>query len=186
LRRKVLTKELELLQEIDIISDGKQFTVTQNSQVNEDSFKEVRDRLEGQGQSAQSELITKQLAEIDAQLAQIASERKELNVLQQNITALEPDMMIVSGTQKKVVMNMLHYYEFQERHLAGLYLNPETKKAIEIVHYHVQNNLPVKRELLWEVLPELFEQEINELEEYKRNLLLSKRPHFESDHQTIL
>jgi hypothetical protein len=60
--------------------------------------------------------------------------------------------------------------------LAGLFLNPETKKNIETVHYLIQNNLPVKRVLLYEVLPELFEQEINELEEYKRKLLLEKRP----------
>jgi hypothetical protein len=35
-------------------------------------------------------------------------------------------------------------------------LNPETMKNIETVHYHVMNNLPIKRERLYEVVPELF------------------------------
>lgn len=33
-------------------------------------------------------------------------------------------------------------------------------KAIETVHYHVEHNLPVRRELLYETMPELFEAEI--------------------------
>jgi hypothetical protein len=40
-------------------------------------------------------------------------------------------------------------------------------KVMEIVHNHVQNNLPVKRDLLYEAVPELFETEIGELSEYK-------------------
>jgi hypothetical protein len=45
--------------------------------------------------------------------------------------------------------------------------NPESVKAMEIVHYHAQNNLPIKRDLLYEVLPELFDTEIGELSELK-------------------
>lgn len=50
-------------------------------------------------------------------------------------------------------------------------MNPETKKSLEIVHYHVTNNLPIKREIIYEVVPELFESEIGELDEYKRKII---------------
>ena len=95
-------------------------------------------------------------------------------------------MMIVEGTQKKIVLNLIQYYEFQQRHIAGVFLNPETQKSMEIVHYHVQNNLPIKRELIYEAVPELFEQEIGELEEYKRKLIESKRPSLITDSDCII
>jgi hypothetical protein len=33
------------------------------------------------------------------------------------------------------------------RNLSGMVIHPETQKAIETVHYHVENNLPIKREV---------------------------------------
>lgn len=39
-------------------------------------------------------------------------------------------------------------------------MNPETIKCIDILYHNVDHNLPVKREMLYEVLPELFEFEI--------------------------
>ena len=46
-------------------------------------------------------------------------------------------------------------------------LHPETKKSMEELHYQLINNLPVKRELIYENFPDLFTTEIGELEEYK-------------------
>jgi hypothetical protein len=55
-------------------------------------------------------------------------------------------------------------------------MHPEVKKNIEVLHYHLEHNLPVKRILLYEVVPELFQQEIDELDEYERERILAKRP----------
>jgi hypothetical protein len=63
---------------------------------------------------------------------------------------------------------MVTYYEFMSRNLIGCIINPETQKAIETVHYHVEHNLPIRRELLFEVCPELFENELAELEPAER------------------
>ena len=57
---------------------------------------------------------------------------------------------------------------------------------MERVHYLIQNNLPVKRELVYEVVPELFEKEIGELDEYKQKLIQQKRPALVSHGLTIL
>lgn len=65
-------------------------------------------------------------------------------------------MVILRGIEKKTVLTMINYIEFQHRHVSGLVLNPETMKNIETVHYHVMNNLPIQREKLYEVVPELF------------------------------
>lgn len=50
----------------------------------------------------------------------------------------------------------------------------------------MQNNLPVRRELLYEVVPELFEREIGELEEYKRKLIMEGRPMIRAGDSSVL
>jgi hypothetical protein len=62
------------------------------------------------------------------------------------------------------------------RNLSGMVIHPETQKAIETVHYHVEHNLPIKRELLFEVMPELFETEMEQLDKIEREKILSKKP----------
>ncbi len=36
-------------------------------------------------------------------------------------------------------------------------------KGLEILHYHVDNNLPIEKELVFKLVPELFVHEINKL-----------------------
>lgn len=42
--------------------------------------------------------------------------------------------------------------------------HPEVLKNFEVLHYHVEHNLPVEKELLFELVPELFIHEINKLD----------------------
>lgn len=42
-------------------------------------------------------------------------------------------------------------------------LHPEVRKGLEILHYHVENNLPIEKELVFKLVPELFVHEINKL-----------------------
>jgi hypothetical protein len=46
-------------------------------------------------------------------------------------------------------------------------------KDIEILHYHVENNQPVEKELVYKVVPELYTHEINKLG-YKDRLRFKK------------
>ena len=43
---------------------------------------------------------------------------------------------------------MITYYEFMHRNLEGCIIHPETIKSIETVHYHVEHNIPIRREVL--------------------------------------
>lgn len=36
-------------------------------------------------------------------------------------------------------------------------------KGLEVLHFHVENNLPVEKELVFKLVPELFVHEINKL-----------------------
>jgi hypothetical protein len=42
-------------------------------------------------------------------------------------------------------------------------LHPEVLKDLEVLHYHVENNYPVEKELVFKVVPELYTHEINKL-----------------------
>jgi hypothetical protein len=50
-------------------------------------------------------------------------------------------------------------------------MHPDTLKSIEKVHYSVEHNLPLSRQLLYEVVPELFEDDIKNLPEEERRLI---------------
>ena len=45
-----------------------------------------------------------------------------------------------------------------------MHYHPETLKGLETLHYHVEHNLPVPKELVFEMVPELFMHEINKLD----------------------
>jgi len=42
-------------------------------------------------------------------------------------------------------------------------LHPEVLKDLEILHYHVENNFPIEKELVFKMVPELYTHEINKL-----------------------
>ena len=44
-------------------------------------------------------------------------------------------------------MSHLTYLDFMSRNLSGMVIHPETQKAIETVHHHVEHNLPIRREV---------------------------------------
>lgn len=50
---------------------------------------------------------------------------------------------------KKLVLNMITYYEFMMRNLTGVIMHPETQKNIEKVHYAIEHNLPLKRQVTY-------------------------------------
>lgn len=91
--------------------------------------------------------LQKELSKLSADIEKIRSTKQELEIVEKDIEELEPNYVLVTGLQKKLVLNALTYYEFQSRNLQGVVLHPETMKSMEIVHYHVEHNLPVRREV---------------------------------------
>lgn len=94
------------------------------------------------------EKIKQEMQNVEKEIIEIKEMRKELEAINQNLEELEPTHILVSGLQKKIVLNSIIYYEFQSRNLHGFTINPETLKAIEYVHYQVEHNLPVRREVI--------------------------------------
>jgi hypothetical protein len=52
-------------------------------------------------------------------------------------------------------------------------LHPEILKNLEILHYHTENNLPIEKEMVFKLMPELFVHEINKLD-YKDQVRFKK------------
>ena len=41
--------------------------------------------------------------------------------------------------------------------------HPEFKKDLETIHYHCEYNIPIKKEILYRTMPELYKKEIKKL-----------------------
>ena len=61
---------------------------------------------------------------------------------------------------RKIVLNHIKYLETMDGLNSGISMHPETKSIIEQVHYRIEHNLPVKKELLYEACPYVFETEL--------------------------
>lgn len=42
-------------------------------------------------------------------------------------------------------------------------MHPEILKGLEILHWHVEHNQPIEKEMVYKLVPELFTHEINKL-----------------------
>ena len=111
---------------------------------------------------------------------QIEDPTKELHTnitVPQNVDLVElgePDDIkgkyIVSGARKLCVLGVIKYHQINHNLFEDSRLHPEDQKSLEKLHYLVEHNLPVKKRLLFEQVPELFRFEINKLQ-YEDKLL---------------
>lgn len=60
-----------------------------------------------------------------------------------------------------------------------VHYHPEVLKGFETLHYHVEHNLPVEKELLFKLVPELFVHEINKLDWEDRKRFETKKIGFQ-------
>ena len=82
--------------------------------------------------------------------------------------------MLVSGVHKACVLGMIKYHQIRQELFEEVSLHPEVLKDLEVLHYHVENNFPVEKELVFKVVPELYVSQINKLGEKDR--LRFKKP----------
>ena len=71
--------------------------------------------------------------------------------------------MLITGIRKVSVLGMMKYHQVRHALFDEVNLHPEIMKGLEVLHYHVENNLPVEKELVFKLVPELFTHEINKL-----------------------
>ena len=71
--------------------------------------------------------------------------------------------IIIDGIHKVSVLGVIKYHQIRHALFEEVSIHPEIMKGLEILHYHVENNLPVEKELVFKLVPELFVHEINKL-----------------------
>ena len=94
------------------------------------------------------ENIEKELIDLKNEISNINDLQKELATIDEKLENLEPNHILIHGTKKQLVLNMILYYEFHMRNLEGAIIHPEAQKNLEIAKYHVENNLPLRREVI--------------------------------------
>ena len=92
---------------------------------------------------ATKELLAEMKGERDALIADF--EKDELKGL-----------MLIKGIEKVCVTGMIKYHQMRHILFEEVALHPEMQKGLEILHYHVENNLPVEKELVYQLVPELY------------------------------
>jgi hypothetical protein len=58
---------------------------------------------------------------------------------------------------------VIKYQQMRVQLFDEVTLHPEILKGYEILHYHVEHNLPVEKELVYKLVPELYTHQINKL-----------------------
>lgn len=82
--------------------------------------------------------------------------------------------IIVSGIHKICVMGMIKYHQIRQELFEEVSLHPEILREFEELHFHVENNFPIEKELVYKLVPELYRSQINKLSAKSR--LRFKKP----------
>ena len=94
------------------------------------------------------------------------------------VKSLEKDdlseKILISGIHKICVLGMLKYHQIRQELFEEVSLHPEILREFEELHFHVENNFPIEKELVFKLVPELFRSEINKLS--ARDRLRFKKP----------
>jgi hypothetical protein len=150
-----------------------------------DSFKEFKQLLQAQMQETEKlrlesrkevskmseEELQASVKELDDQLKTIEQYKKEYLELGRNIEDTEGTHIILTGIKRNIVLNVIRYYDTHALFYDGVTIHPESLETLNEVNYLVDNNLPVAKELLYEIAPELFEYEVEQLAEIKKQEL---------------
>ena len=85
---------------------------------------------------------------------------------------------LVSGIRKMCILGVIKYHQLNHNLFDDSKLHPEVQKDFEKLHYLVENNFPVEKEMLFKLVPELFRFEINKLGVKDKLLFQPKRKGF--------
>ena len=73
------------------------------------------------------------------------------------------EKILIDGVQKVCVLGIIKYHQTRVALFEEISMHPEVLKGFEILHYHVENNFPIEKELVFKLVPELFVHQINKL-----------------------
>lgn len=91
-----------------------------------------------------------------------------------NLDSDELEHVVLGGWNKMAMRTLFGHYEYLTGHMK-FHLNPVDAEKLEMVRFQVENNLPVKRELLYQVAPDFFRMELGELREEERKKILGQK-----------
>lgn len=141
-------QDKKLAQEVKLAKDTQKYGEHKTFQEFSKTLEDSKRQISQSETTAAPEDLEKELAKLSSDLERIRVTKQELEVIEKEIEELEPGYVLVTDIDKKLVLNAIAYYEHQMRNLPGVEMHPETMKSLEIVHYHVEHNLPVRREVI--------------------------------------
>lgn len=85
---------------------------------------------------------------------------------------------LIGGVRKMCILGVIKYHQLSHHLFEDSTLHPETQKKLEELHYLVEHNLPVEKEMIFTMVPELFRYEINQLQAQDRLLFPTDKKAF--------
>ena len=87
------------------------------------------------------------IKELDDQLAVIEDYKVKYYQASESSEQLEGTHTILNSLDRRLVLNSITYYEMMNRHMGGNGFSEETRKVVNDVHYNVEHNLPVRKDV---------------------------------------
>jgi len=79
-------------------------------------------------------------------------------------------------------LGVVKYHQINHNLFEDSRLHPETQKQLERLHYLIEHNLPIEKEMLYRLVPEVFQHEINRLQEEDKMLFeMEKNKYLRAD-----
>ena len=70
---------------------------------------------------------------------------------------------LIEGVKKLLVLNQIKYWMLTHNLLEEYSMHPDIVHKLETLHDNVQHNMPVEKDLVFELVPELFSFEMRKL-----------------------
>jgi hypothetical protein len=94
--------------------------------------------------------------------------------IKENLASEELEEVVLTGLLKDGMRVLFGYYDFQINHMK-MHFNPVDMEKLKMAEYQIENNLPIKRELLYQVAPDFFQMELSEMKEAERRRILGQK-----------
>ena len=99
------------------------------------------------------------------------------NEIQNNLDSEILETVILEGIPKLIMRSMFNYYNFLLKSMK-FHLNPVDVEKLEMAKFQIENNLPIKKELLFQVAPDYFKMDLSQLKKAEKKRILHERIRF--------
>lgn len=135
--------------------------------------------------SERNERFAATTRELRDEIARITELEAALERSAGNQRRLRTDTVRLDQDERTIVKNKLSYFEFLMTCM-DLTTLPENLHKLNTTHYCVENNLPVEKQLLYEICPEMFNYEIEDMEEVARRKVVENAVRLEFKAEGLL